>query len=644
MSSKQDYSSSQPWRLWIALCALTIGLLVLMLSHQSDTPTIFGRYSLTYAFQLATMILLILVFAGLALLSVRGISFNAARFIPKSRALAGVIALSGMIALMIYWAFFPGGRSQPGVMLFAVYSTSLLFVLWLWLLHATGAGQIHMGRWGTLLAVLTLVIAVGLTLATLGHVPPSLFLDEAWIANWGVSWYTQGHPVSTLMPDMSPAAALRGPLFFIGMGVWLQKFGITLANGRLFWLMLAIITGLASFAVLRRWYGTATAAWGAVLFACLLPSHVYLRMDTGVAFFLAIGLWALSRAKATNRLGWYLIAGMAIAWIEEGHLMGFVYAIAFGLMFTWDYVRHLWQSRRWVWQKSFWGFAAGGLLGAALYLFLHSVPWGITPMEWIQSLTQQYGGEQTMGTQTPLLERVSLLTQSWMLDYLLYHPLESALFAAGLGWALTRGDTRMKRLAIIIILAQIGLFLVIPKRSFYYFVFNLPVVVLFAAGLLADLTGRWQRLSLIRTSAFIGLAGLLLTQNWLISQSRQNADRMIALSYEINEALPPQIERVAAWQGYYFGLSDRQFLNSEILYRLPKGITLADLYWPTQPPQALLITLGLDDMQTELFDYIDEHGFVRVRCYPLDIYGQRADLYLRPEDDPYGGVTKCPTN
>gem|GEM_PF-2247904 len=646
MRSEQDQRSShvQSWHLWAALSALTAGLLLLMLPHQSDAPVVLGLYSPTYVLQLVVMLVLIGLFTGLAIWGARGKTFDAARFMPQSRGAAWAVALVGIVILIAYWAFFPGGRSQPGVMLFAVYSTSLLFTLWIWILRACHATDIFImpsGRWLTLLGLL---IIAGITGVTLGRVPPSLFLDEAWVANWGVSWYTHGRPVVTLMPDMSPADVLRGPLLFIGMGAWLSTVGITLENGRLFWLMLAVITGLCVYAVLCRWYGAPTAAWGTVLIVCLLPSHVYLRMDTGVALFLAIGLWALSRAEVTGRAFWYGVAGVAIAWIEEGHLMGFVYGIAFGLMFTVDYAYRLWQARRWIWDKSFWAFAMGGLLGAALYLFLHSVPWGISPIEWIQALTTQYGGEQMMGPRTPLMERVSLLAGYWMLDYLLYHPLESALFCAGLVWAFVRGDTRIRRLAVILVLVQIGLFLILPKRNIFYFVFNLPFTVLFATGLLADISGGWQekRLSLVRAAAFIGVAALLLTQILIASQGSQNADAMIALSYEIDAVLPARIERVAAWQGYYFGLSDRQFLNSEVMYRLEEGETLADLYWPTEPPQALLITLGLDDMQPELFDYINEAGFVRVRCYPLDIFGRRADLYLHPDDDPYAEETRCP--
>lgn len=613
-----------------------------MLSHESDVTTFLGRYSLTYAFQLSVMLVLMITFAGLAFLRSRGFSFDLARWLPRNRAAAWLVALGGGIGLVAYWAFFPGGRSQPGVMLFAVYSTSLLFALWLWLLHATQADERFILPSAGWLTVLGLVIIALFTWRLLGQVPPSLFLDEAWVANWGVSLYTLGRPVQMLMADMTPELTMRAPLFFIVMGAWLSAVGITLENARSFWVMLLWASLPFLYKSAQKLYGAAIAGLACVLAAALIPPHVYIRMDTVVAFFLAIGLWAWLRAEETQRPLWYGIAGFALALMFEGHQFPIVYDAAFALVVAYDYARLLWREKRWVWYAPFWAFAAGGLLGTALYLFLHSVPWGFGPIEWIQAVLTAYAGEQTSGS-ISVPERILRLTSTWMLDYLLYHPLESALFCAGIVWAFLLGDRPIRRLAVILILAQIGLFLVLPKRNPFYYVFNLPFTVLFAAGLIADLTGGWQekRLSLARAATFIGVAALLMTQNLLTSQSNQNADAMIALSYEIDAVLPPDIQHIAAWQGYYFGFADRQFLNSEILYRLPEGKTLADLYYPSQPPQALLITRGLDDMQTELFDYIDQAGFVRVRCYPLDIFGKRADLYMHPSHDPYGGVTQC---
>jgi len=615
-----------------------------MLTHQSDTPVILGRYSLTYALQLAVMVGLVVLFAGWAILAWRGWSMSLARFVPQGRLAAWAMALIGLAALVLYWAFFPGGRSQPGVMLFAVYSTALLFAAWTWLLWVSGARDLFIAPSGRWLTLSGLLVMAGFTGATLGRVPPSLFLDEAWVANWGMSLYSLRKPIITLMPDMGPELAMRAPLFFIGMGAWLLAAGITLENGRLYLILVGWLGLPFLYKASRRLHSIAIGGLTCLLAAALLPPHVYIRMDIVVTFFMMIGLWAFIRAEETQRAVWYGIAGFALGLMFEGHQFPIVYDAAFALILAYDYARVVWREKRWLWYAPFWAFALGGILATGLYLFLHSVPWGFSPLDWIRVVFVTYGGEQTLGD-VSTVSRIVRLTTYWMLDYLLYHPLESALFCAGIAWALTRGSLRIKRLAIILILSQIGLWLLLPKRSYFYYVFNLPFTALFAAGLLADITGGWQarRLSLARGAAFVGVAALLITHLSLSTQSSQNADQMIALSYEINAVLPSKIEHVAAWQGYYFGFSGRQFLNSEILYRLKPGQTLADLYWPTQPPQALLITLGLDDMQTELFDYIAQAGFVRVRCYPLDIFGRRADLYVRPEDDPYHGVTNCPS-
>ena len=645
MSSEPHNLSTRPraWLLWGVVSTVTACLLLFMLTHKSDIPVVLGRYSLTYGVQLLVMLTLTSLFAALTIASRQGRTFDAARFIPKNPAVAWGISVIGLVGLIAYWVFFPGGRSQPGVLLFAVYSTGALFTVWIWALRASHADALFVLPSARVLTVLGLMVVASITLATLGHVPPSLFLDEAWVANWGISMYRLGRPVQTLMADVNPPLTMRAPLFFIAMGAWLTTFGIRLENGRLFWILLLWLCLPFVYKTMQKFYGVGIAGLACVLTAALIPPHIYIRMDATLVFFFLIGFWALIYAFETKRPLWYGLAGLSLALMFEGHQFAIAYHAAFACLFIYDYIQILRREKRWVWYKRFWAFAIGGTLGTGLYLVLHSVIWGFAPIDWIQNVISAYAGEHTLGD-VSVPYRIIRVTTYWMLDYLQYHPLETALYCAGLSWAFVRGDICIRRLAMVLVIAQVILFLIFPKRNPFYYVYSLPFTLLFAVGLLADMTGGWheKRLSLARAAAFVGVVGLLLTQFLITAHSSQNADRMIAVSYELDDALPSHVQRVVAWQGYYFGLSGRQMVSSETMFRaLRAGKTLADLPWPTEPPQAILLTPGLDD-KANILDYIKVTGLVRVRCYPLDIFAGRADLYLRPEDDPYKGVTNCP--
>ena len=58
-------------------------------------------------------------------------------------------------------------------------------------------------------------------------------------------------------------------------------------------------------------------------------------------------------------------------------------------------------------------------------------------------------------------------------------------------------------------------------------------------------------------------------------------------------------------------------------------------YWPLDPPQAIIVTLGLDEGYSGLADWLLEYDFQAVACYPimseLNLNEWAAILYTLPE-------------
>lgn len=617
---------------------VTLVAFVAMLFHQSDRPVLAGRYSLTYMLQLGVMLAALLATGILAWRAGHGRLPERIPFL-SARAARYALLPTGCLGLMVFWALMPGTRFQPAIMLFLVYGLASLFLIWLLLLHEAGTAEMVLPAAGHVVAVILLIgLAIGLRLAYPISVPQTIQFDEAWITNWGYSLYTTGQPVLTMMPAHPVGRTILFSAVLPLEGWWLAQAGISLAAARLFWLVLCWLSAPFIYLTARFLYGQFAALVALLLALCVPLFHNYVRPDCFVPLPLAIGLYYLVTAR-DSASGWrYGLAGLALALTVEGHALAVCFPVVFGVIIGGEYVYHLWRARRWVWYRPFFWFWAGGLMAVLVYGLLRTVPWGYDIPRLLEAGTGLYNQEAGIGggESNPLMRFLAFFP-GWFVTSLTGYPLEWVLYLAGMALALWRRQKGDVLLAGGLLAARLLLFLLIPKQAGpYYGIHTMPFVALLGGALLAHLTRSRVTpappgfLSLLQAAALTCLAGLMVVQAGQVAQGTQNVDKAIAVGYETEALLPPEVQRIAGEQYYYFGLHRRQFTAIEDMFFFVPLTARRD-YWERLRPQAFLVTRGIDDVHESIFDYLADYAFVRVRCFPIDIYQGVVELYLSPE-------------
>jgi hypothetical protein len=616
--------------------------LVFMLNHDSDTGTFFGRYSITYALMLGAMGGLTLITAVLCMPSAwRFIQGWLAR-VPQSPFIMWGLIIGGVLLTMGIWGFLPGARHKLPIGFFSAYLTLWVMGFVLILLQSQSITQRPLKRAGILLLGLFISVTIFLLAARLvGRVPGSLFADEQWLTNWGWSMFTTGKPVVTMNPARDPAYVALLSVFYPVMGGWLTVTGVTFEAARLFWLLLAWLGVPFVAATGRRLYGN-TAGFIAGVVALYLPlAHNYVRADMVVSTALAVALYCLVRAVQDGVFRFYVVAGFMLALSVEGHTLGLRFALAIGIFATVAYLYQVWRERRWVWYRPFWGILLGGLAYLPLYLFLHTVLWGVSLEQTLAAGQEGLRLERILGQGAGEgITRTFNLTRLWFEDYLARHPLEFVLFVLALAMAVWRWQKPDKALVGLFVVAQLILFAALPKHNIYYWSHHLPILALLVGAGMAQLVrADRKQITLARMTAALMLTGVLSVDLIRSATQSQSADRLMAVGYEADAVLPPDVQHVWGWQSYYLGLQHRQFINSEEFINPIRPDWMTVYHVP--PPQAVLITRGLDDMHADFNAYIAERGMVVGWCFPLDIFQQMTVLYVLPEFAPPDAPVGC---
>ncbi len=625
---------------WFISSAL---LLVPMLAHTSEPATVFGRYSPTYVVMLCIM-LGATIAAGLGYALARmGRLPTLPMHLPQSRTFAWAVVAGGTALLGLMWLFLPGSSHLPPMILFRLYLAALIFAGMLILLRASGTfGLLLSERWSTLLVIALITLAVALTALYVGQVPPSRYFDEAWVANWGWTLFTTGEARALMFPRRPlEYSALATWLPLPALGAWLNVTGVTLEMARLFWLFLGWLGAPFIYLTAHRLYGKVAALFALAL-ACILPlSHDYVRADMFVSTTVAAALYCLVRARDTGSLRWHFAVGVLAAMAVEGHQYGARFAFVFGFVYLVDYLWLLWKERRWQWNPAFWAYVAGGLSYLAVFILIHAVVWGnINVVSAIDVLRKFYANESAISNAPTLLNRIVDVTQVWTVRYLVEHPIELMLAFFGM-LAAFRRRRQEDILLLATLLLSLGLFLfMLTHPNPYYWIHNLPFIAVLAGAFLAEIAGAHKTVLNFAALAGMGAVVILLSANIHLTATRsQNADRLIEIGEEINAMLPEEIERVAGWQVYYFGLSDRQFVSTENFIDKPGEDWLRD--WNVEPPQAIILTRGLDDMHQNIYDYISANGMAVAQCFESDSFGRETALYLPETYLPDGAPLHC---
>jgi hypothetical protein len=108
----------------------------------------------------------------------------------------------------------------------------------------------------------------------------------------------------------------------------------------------------------------------------------------------------------------------------------------------------------------------------------------------------------------------------------------------------------------------------------------------------------------------------------------QSAEEPMVISFDIDANLPAEVRSVTGHQVYFYGLARRQFLDLNTFAE--NDVPAAVEQWGIAPPQAIIMTRGLDEHST-IRDYITEQEMIAVRCYPSHFFGGQTLLYVLPQ-------------
>ncbi|MBZ0302059.1 MAG: hypothetical protein K8J31_20080, partial [Anaerolineae bacterium] len=196
------------------------------------------------------------------------------------------------------------------------------------------------------------------------------------------------------------------------------------------------------------------------------------------------------------------------------------------------------------------------------------------------------------------------------------------------------------RYLLVLTLLSVGcLGLLMTHNNPYYWIFLMPFIALLGGGLIAMLGGVSSRMNLAQAAAVLLLIALLVSFT-LTAVTEQNSDELIALGYTLDDLLPPEIDTVAAWQIYFYGLYPRVMISTENFYMAP-----VDEWQGVKLPQAVIVTQGLDDTYEALLAYVQAEDMQPAYCFPLrdPIYGKPSTVtvYLPPEYLPEESANTC---
>ncbi len=629
------------FRLLAGWCGLSLLVFGLMLTHESEPATYFGRYSASYLAALALIATAIIISGSGAYLA--RIQRLPKIPLPETQWFGWTVVVGGVALLIAAWLFQSSSRHLPAIALFRVYIAVVIIGGMLVLLYATKTANISLVKQSPPLLIIGLIaVAAVLTILYLGKTPPSLYFDEPGITNWARAVYRTGAIAPYLFPGRdAQAAALSTWGILPVFGLWLELTGVTFASARLFWLIVGWLAAPFIYRTAQRLYGS-LAAIVALAIALILPlAHDYIRGDMFVGTALTIALYSYVRGRDSEKWYWHVITGAAAALAVEGHQYGARFVFVFGAIYLFDYIHLIRQGQRW--DQRFWAFSAGALAYFAIYVLVHVVIWGRgNPLALPAILSDYYATEAGLSGSASLLERLLGETTLWFVNYLVLHPVEFVLFAFGIGAACLRRDDS-DRLLLKLFLPSLLLFFILQSHyNPYYWIHNLPFVAILGGGLIRHITPRTAEargIQLAGVSALVAIVVSMGVNIHLTAAQGQRFGRLIEIGYEIAAVLPDHVERVSGWQVYYYGLADRTYVNTEAFLNHPADTWADNLH--VLPPQALILTRGLDDSFRNIDAFLESSGMQMAYCFAADVFGGRTILYLPTADLPAGAPIGC---
>jgi 4-amino-4-deoxy-L-arabinose transferase-like glycosyltransferase len=221
------------------------------------------------------------------------------------------------------------------------------------------------------------IAAIWFSLSTV-MIYPKIYTDEGWLLNKSWSSIHQGPFYSSSInlgvhgdPEVVSSVA------WWPVGLWLRITGLGIWQGRLFLWFCGVATVVIIFRAAQLMHNR-TTAWIAALFTAwstllLYISH-FVRPEAMLTMVIALALYFHARVLRYRRGRDALLLGLILALSVEVHPNAVLYCAAFGLLYSGCDVWLSWRQRSLVIERRLLGLAAGGIIGAALYVIVRILP------------------------------------------------------------------------------------------------------------------------------------------------------------------------------------------------------------------------------------------------------------------------------
>ncbi len=402
---------------------------------------------------------------------------------------------------------------------------------------------------------------------------------------------------------------------------------------RVFSLLLGVGLLAVNFWIASRLGGYALARLSTLLLAVSIPffySAHLVRYDI-LATLLGFGGIALYyyRRRWPYLIGF--LSGLCIGLAVETHMNSVIYIPAILLLYWMD---NRWSTLR---RAHFWGFASGGLVGLAIFAWLHVVQY---PQTFFEANLFLFGNTQQpllLGLNSPMLWQRSF-TETGPYLLVVASSLLILVLAAipGLARERSRGSWHLLGLNGALLVAA---FFVMPYKPARYAIYLTPVMMMMAAWFLLRFVrqpwrGGWRDYA-SRVIVWGACAGAL-----ALSAAQLQVNRYQDFQQTIGriEAVVRPGERLIGSQTHWLGLYDHPYASWEVLFLYPRvyGGTIGDAFAHYQGDILIL------DRQTVVLDVVDPalpwYYYHIPRTELLAYLDRHAELLTEFESDSYGYV------
>jgi hypothetical protein len=623
-------------RLW---GGFTLGLVVAMAFHQSDSPMLFGRYSLLVGSMLAGLLVLGVggLVAGTYLSRHYALLEHLQSSLERWRRCPGmtwiVIGVTGLAVAAIQLLFL--GDHLPAYAALRAYLGFSIMLAGMCVLVGGESDTDESRSFLHRVVPICLVIPVGLAVAASSVIPPLMMTDEAFTLSMAVNLRDFGQTAPLIFQGIHVEQYAWGGMWLRGMALWISLLGEGLAQGRHYLLAVGGVATILTWIAAAKLYDRRTAWCTALVMAFMVLRLGVLRPDLFATLYVSAAMVAYAWGQRHESLVAHLLTGLFLALTIDAAPIAYMVGVAAGLLYLARMLRE-WDRLRF---KAVWpllALALGGGAGIGIYMLTRF------GMGWFP------GSSPESGYLTTLAARIVSL--NWNdLSALLTDAAPLMILALVGGYTVLRKPFADRGIAVMSILWLLLMMIGAHYFRLFYIPHGLPLLALLAGvglaqGLPLLMGTQAPRLTVITVLVTVWLSA------WVGSSALRSESLLdvVRIGRTIAEHIPDGATVVGA-EPYYFGMvpdfahtfrsGAYEQTSSAIL-----GRPAADTWAIMQPDYVIFSQNWLQEPHPTpgLLDYMQQQSFRRLGCWQSTSLGV-IELWGIEASSLDAQLAQCPT-